>query len=303
MAITGAFAFMGGPPELPPGRIAGALEADSSEFLEFPRAPEADPPPVPVAKNLFPAPLVSAAAVLIKDARSGSVIYGKNPQARLPIASLTKLMTALAVMEYGDLDDNVEISPTDLHVHAYRVDFSPGEKLTVRDLLAALLVSSANDAALALSRYASGSTENFVKDMNDKAAALGMRSTSFANPIGFDDPRHYSTAEDLAKLADEFAHYSELLDIVKIKSTRISSVSGRETRALATTNRLLEQHPEVVGLKTGYTAEAKGSLIILVDQSAIVPGPRYYSIILASIDRERETALLLDWVAKEFTWK
>ena len=256
------------------------------------RAPGAGP----IARNLAPPPNTSAAAVLIKDVASGAVIYEKNPEARLPIASLTKLMTALVAVESGDLSDLVEISPTDLEVSAFRLNFTPGEKLTVRDLLIGMLVSSANDAALALSRYASGRTDNFVKDMNDKAVELQMLATSFTNPIGFDNPQHYSTAADLDKLVAEFMNHPELLEIVKMKQAVISTISGKESRRLVTTNQLLANRPGVIGLKTGYTSEAKGSLIILTSE------PGYYSIVLGSADRERETNLLLDWVEREFVW-
>ena len=285
------------PGRKPPGAVvAGVSAVQSPEATEFPRSAAAAEPARPTARNLFGKPNTLAAAVLIKDVASGAVIYEKNPHSRLPIASLTKLMTALVAVEYGDLDDQVEISPTDLEVSAFRVNFSPGEKLTVRDLLIAMLVSSANDAAMALSRYASGSTENFVRDMNDEAAVLGMQDTSFTNPIGFDHPKHFSTAADLDKLVTEFVNNPALLEIVQMKQALISTVSGKERRWLTTTNQLLGGRPGVIGLKTGYTSEAKGSLIILMNE------PRYYSIVLGSPDRERETNALLDWVEKEFEW-
>ena len=276
--------------------MAGASEVQPLEVTEFPQSAALAAPAPPTARNRFGTPDVSAAAVLIKDVASGAIIYQKNPHSRLPIASLTKLMTAVVAVQNGQLDDEVEISPTDLDVSAFRINFSPGEKLTVRDLLIAMLVASANDAALALSRYVSGRTDNFVKDMNDEAAALGMHSTSFNNPIGFDHPDHFSTAADLDKLVAEFVHHPELLEIVKMKQAVVSTVSGRDSRRLNATNKLLEERPGVIGLKTGYTAEAKGSLIILMND------PKYYSIVLDSADRERETNLLLDWVEKEFVW-
>lgn len=299
------FAFANKSTGLPSGTVAGALETEEANLeqtVEFPLAQSLPTPPLPIAQNLAPVPKVTAAAVLIKDIETGMVMYEKQPEARLPIASLTKLMTALVVMDYGNPDDEVEISPTDLAVSTYRVDFTPGEKLTVRDLLIAMLVSSANDAALTLSRYASGSTENFVKDMNDKAVALGMNDTSFTNPVGFDDPKHFSTASDLALLVDEFLHHPTLLKMVEMKTAEIASVSGKETRLLATTNQLLRERPEIHGLKTGYTAEAKGGLILLVDKGGEATSPKYYMIILGSSDREREANLLLDWVDKEFVW-
>ena len=280
-----------------PASVAGASEAPASvASTEFPIASEAESITVPLSRNAFLVPTLTAAAILVKDAASGAVIYQKNHETRLPIASLTKLMTALVAVKYGDLDDEVEISPADLEVSAYRVGFSPGEKVAVADLLKAMLISSANDAALALARYSAGSTENFVKEMNDQAVALGMTETSFANPIGFDSPAHYSTAADLSKLVEAFISRPELLDIVKLPSAIVRTVSGKESRQLYTTNLLLRERPGVIGLKTGYTAEAKGSIIILMGE------PRYYSIVLGSREREKETSILLDWVEKEFVW-
>lgn len=287
------------------GKVAGTVAVSAREaFLDFPIVSDTKLVSIPVSRNALKPPEVSAKALLVRDIGSGVVMLEKNSSAKLPMASLTKLMTALVVMENASLDEEVEIKNSDLSVVPYRVNFSPSEKLTIRDLLTAMLVSSANDAALSLARHTMGSTENFVKAMNDKARDLRMASTSFSNPVGIDNPEHYSTAADLSRLAQEFMNYAELLDIVKMKSAVISTVSGRQKIKLYSTNKLLLENASVVGLKTGYTAEAGGSLIVLVNRQSESALPvKYYSIMLGSDDREEETSLIMKWIEDNFLWK
>lgn len=308
--MVAVFAVFDSGPDVPSaeagnGRVAGMVAASGeAPFLDFPIVPDTKLVSIPVSRNAHKAPELSAKALLVRDVRSGVTMLEKNSSSRLPIASLTKLMTALVVMEKSSLDEEVEIKNSDLAVPAYRIDFSPREILTVRDLLTAMLVSSANDAALSLARHTMGSTANFVKAMNDKAGDLRMASTSFSNPVGFDDQEHYSTASDLSRLVEEFMNHGDLMDIVKMKSAVVSSVSGKQKIKLYSTNKLLLDRPEVIGLKTGYTAEAGGSLIILVNiGSESAPLAQYYSIMLGSDDREKETALIIKWIEDNFLWK
>ncbi len=276
--VGGAYTEASIPPK--PQRLPLA----SPSGLPVPRAPMAE----------LPIPGVAAAAVLVKDQNSGVIFYQKNPEAVLPIASLTKLMTALVVQTTVELTEEVVIESADLKTPAYRANLAVGEKLTVRDLLRAMLIASANDATLALARYTAGSVEDFVAKMNELAKLWGMSQTSFTNPVGFDDPRHYSSAADLALLVQKFLTHPELLEIVKEQEALLSSLDGRSTHKLLTTNKLLLTHPEVVGLKTGYTDEAKGNLIILTD--------KYYLIILGSRHREAEGETIMNWVKENFSW-
>lgn len=282
--------------------VAGSV-TEAASIGDFPVVPETRLPLVPVLSGSAPAPEISARAVLVRDRGSGVTIFEKNSAQRLPIASLTKLMTALVVLEHLHEQDEVKITAADVDTPQYRTGFVPGEKIAVSELLKAMLVSSANDAAQALARTAAGSVPEFVRFMNAKASVLRMADTSFTNPVGFDDPGHYSTAADLSRLVEEFLNYPALLEIVKTKSEIISTTDGADHRRLTTTNKLLLKYQEVIGLKTGYTAESKGSLIILVSRDIGGESAQYYSIILGSASRETETALILDWIKENFIWK
>ncbi len=233
---------------------------------------------------------LSARAALIKDLRSGELLYVKDPNQKLPVASLTKLMTALVVVKNMPLDKVVGITFEDTETVPNTVKLVQGEKLKTLDLLQAMLIASANDAALALSRAVYNDPEKFVQEMNREAQRLGMSNTFFTNPVGFDDPFQYSTATDLAKLVEEFLSYGELQKIVGTRETVIVSLDGSLRHKLVTTNRLMLENPEIRGIKTGYTSEAKGNLIILDNH--------FYSIILGSDDREVETLKVLQWSSR-----
>lgn len=307
LLMVAIFSVFNPSPEIPGGLVAGVTVRNSvgvgAGFLDFPIVPDSRLVLIPVSKNTAKSPEISAKAVLAADIGSGTVIFERNSAEKLPIASLTKLMTALVVVEQAPLDDQVEILAEDLDTVPFRLNFSPGERLTIRDLVTAMLVSSANDAALALARHTAGSRQNFVAAMNDKALKLGMVSTSFTNPVGFDHPNHYSTAADLSALVEEFINHAALVDIVKMKSAEITSEPSGRKLAIYTTNKLLLERSSVIGLKTGFTAEAKGSLIILVDRQTTGEPVRYYSIILGSDDREQETRMLMDWIEDNFVWQ
>lgn len=286
-----------------PGTVGGAYIISP---LDFPDAPDKKIY-VPVQTEGAAPLTIKARAVLVRDRDSKTVMFEKNPSAILPIASLTKLMTAIVVSKKTGLDDIVEIQTEDLAVPEYRADLAAGEKISVRNLLAAMLVASANDAAMALARHTGSGVPEFVTAMNREAKRLGMDATSFTNPVGFDDPAHYSTARDLARLVDEFLLYPELLDIAASREVVIASEDGANRHRLATTNKLMTERTDIRGLKTGYTEEARGNLIILADVFdegiSEEETPEYYSIVLGSDDREQETAKILDWIKGSYQWK
>lgn len=228
--------------------------------------------------------VLNAQAVLVRDKNSGIVLYEKKSSQRLPIASLTKLLTAIVAYQNVDMEELVEMGK--------------GRQFRAEDLLRAMLIASSNEAAVALARGASGSEQEFVRLMNQEVKRLGMHNTSFSNPIGFDDPSHYSTASDLAVLAEEFMQYPKLMAIAGTRSDEIYSADGKVKYSLTTTNKLMLDHEEIVGLKTGYTTEAKGNLMILVDQDRV----EYYLIILGSNQREADARAILDWIKENFSW-
>ena len=282
-----------------PGTVGGAF---ISSPLNFPEASDKKVMSPKFAAGAAPLALTARAA-LARDRGSGAVLFEKNPSAVLPIASLTKLMTAIVVFKNAAPDEIVVIETADTKVPLYRADLVPGEKITVRGLLEAMLISSANDAAMALVRHGGAGAAQFVQKMNAEASRLGMDSTSFANPVGFDDPAHYSTAEDLSRLVNEFLLYPQLVEIVSTKEAVISSADGKYIHHAVTTNKLLTEYREVRGLKTGYTSEARGNLIVLADaDSPDGSGAQYYSIILGSDQREEEMLKLMNWIKENYRW-
>ncbi len=196
---------------------------------------------------------LSAAAAILMDADSGEVLYEKDAARRMRIASTTKIMTALVVLEHARLPDTITVTG-DHMVEGSSMYLKPGEVVTVEELLYGLMLCSGNDAALALADCCGG-LETFVAAMNDKAAALGMTDTSFANPNGLDDENHYSTARDMAVLA---AYAAQDPTFRRICSTRTATVGGR---TMTNHNKLLSQVEGCIGMKTGYTRAAGRTLV------------------------------------------
>lgn len=204
---------------------------------------------------------VSAAAAVLMDADSGRLLYEKNGEKRMLIASTTKLMTALVALEQGGLQQ--EITVTGGHMaEGSSMYLRPGEKLTLETLLYGLLLSSGNDAALAMTECMGGAVP-FVARMNEKAAELGMENTHFANPNGLDDEAHYSTAEDMAKLA---AAAMDDPVLRRVASTRTARIGGR---TLTNHNKLLSRVEGCVGLKTGYTKAAGRTLVSCAERDGV----------------------------------
>ena len=196
---------------------------------------------------------LSAAAAILMDADSGEVLYEKDAGRRMRIASTTKIMTALVVLEHARLTDTVTVT-NDHMVEGSSMYLKPGEVVTVEELLYGLMLCSGNDAALALADCCGG-LDAFVQAMNEKAAALGMKDTSFANPNGLDDENHYSTARDMAVLA---AYAAENPTFRRICSTKTATVGGR---SMTNHNKLLRQIEGCIGMKTGYTKAAGRTLV------------------------------------------
>lgn len=204
---------------------------------------------------------VSAAAAVLMDADSGRLLYEKNGEKRMLIASTTKLMTALVALEQGGLQQ--EITVTGGHMaEGSSMYLRPGEKLTLETLLYGLLLSSGNDAALAVTECMGGAVP-FVARMNEKAAELGMENTHFTNPNGLDDEAHYSTAEDMAKLA---AAAMDDPVLRRVASTRTARIGGR---TLTNHNKLLSRVEGCVGLKTGYTRAAGRTLVSCAERDGV----------------------------------
>jgi len=197
------------------------------------------------------APPVHARAWIIEDARTGEVLAASKAHARVPIASITKLMTVLVVLEHEHLNDVVTIDRRAAAVGESSIDLHSGEQLTVRDLIKGALIQSANDAADALALSVSPDFGSFARLMNAKAAELRLRDTHFVRPDGLDAPGNYSTAADVTALARTLMRTRFIRETVR---TRTDTIAGG--RVVHTWDDLLGTFPHVLGVKTGHTAAA-----------------------------------------------
>lgn len=226
---------------------------------------------------------VSATAAVLMDADMGQVLYEKNGDRQMLIASTTKIMTALVVLEHAAPDDVITVTP-DHMAEGSSMYLRAGETVRVEELLYGLLLCSGNDAALALTECAGGLTP-FVALMNEKAAALGLAHTSFANPNGLDADGHYSTARDMAVLAAAAVENPTFRRICSSRSVTIGQ------RTMENHNRLLRQVEGCVGLKTGYTQAAGRTLVSCTERD----GCRLVAVTLQDGNDWADHAALYDY--------
>jgi serine-type D-Ala-D-Ala carboxypeptidase (penicillin-binding protein 5/6) len=235
-------------------------------------------------------PQVSGRAWLVENGVTGDVLLAHGARARVPIASITKLMTILLTLEQTKLDDVVTVSPQAAAVGESTANLRAGERLTVRELLEAALIASANDAADALAYYVGhGSESRFVAMMNARAHQLGLLDTHYVRPDGLDAPGHVSSAHDVTYLARLLMHYPAIRQIVR---QRVATISGGHV--LHTWNDLLYSYPGIFGVKTGHTSEAGWNEIAAARRG----GFSIYATLLGSPDRStrnNDLESLLDW--------
>jgi serine-type D-Ala-D-Ala carboxypeptidase (penicillin-binding protein 5/6) len=221
-----------------------------------------------IAPHQFPPWRVAPAhGILLKELNSGRVLYEHDAGKRMSPASLTKIMSALVILERGQLDDLVTISPNAARAHKTHLRVKAGQVFRLEDLLKAMLIMSANDACLAAVEHVGGDEAQFVILMNAKAAALGLADTHFSNGCGFDNADHYSTAEDLAALSVIALDQPIFRQLVREERAIITPVNGHRAYVLHNTNRLLGRIPGVEGIKTGFTSKAGRCLIAKVSQN------------------------------------
>lgn len=250
-------------------------------------------------KNLRgPVPQISADRVIIIDPASDEVLFDKNADKRGAIASTTKLLTALLVVETGSLDQIITVEQSDTQCAPVRLGIKAGDRYTRRQLLTAVLVKSSNDIAQALARDNAGSVEAFVAKMNAKCAELGLKNSHYVNPHGLpstngDDP--YSTARELSVIAKVCDQKPEIREIVKLQSYKFTFPNGRVTE-LANTNRVLRTSSYCDGMKTGYTNAAGYCLVASGERN----GRRRIVVVLNDSEGGvwRDANSLLDWALK-----
>jgi serine-type D-Ala-D-Ala carboxypeptidase (penicillin-binding protein 5/6) len=201
------------------------------------------------------ADLVKARAAVAIDPSTEKIFYSKNPNRRLPPASTTKLMTAIIAVENEELSRVVTITRNAARTAPTRAGFREGDRVTVEDLLHAALISSANDAAVALAEAVAGSEKNFVGLMNEKAGEIGARDTRFINATGLPGPGQHITALDLSRILKYAMTYPKIREIIGTSQARITTARGK-TISLRSTDKLLGVDDKVIGGKTGYTRSA-----------------------------------------------
>lgn len=220
---------------------------------------------VPDNPVVRPAQNVRAKAAFVVDPKSAFVYHEKNAHTKLPIASLTKIMTAIIVLEENNLNDKVLIEFNPDLIEGRKMGLYQYERITVKNLLLGLIIHSANDAAFALAVHNAGSMTAFVEKMNQKAEILGLKNTNFSNSIGFDDPNDYSTARELSLLSMYALKKPLFRKMAGIASLSVYSDTGLEHR-IETTNKLLQaSYLNILGLKTGTTDEAGECFIGLIE--------------------------------------
>jgi len=208
-----------------------------------------------------------ARAILLKELKSGRLLYAAGTTHRLAPASLTKIMSALVILEQGHLQEIVTISQEAAAAPRTRLDLWPGQRFYLVDLLQAMLITSANDACRAAAQHVGGSEQQFVALMNQKATTLQLQDTHFTNACGFDGPQHYSTAEDLARLSEVALQDPRFTHIVKQEKSTMKEIGKGRVYELHSTNHLLGESPGVEGIKTGFTRHAGPCLIVKVSQN------------------------------------
>jgi D-alanyl-D-alanine carboxypeptidase (penicillin-binding protein 5/6) len=234
-------------------------------------------------------PPVDADAYFVQNAGTGEVLAAADEREHLPMASITKLMTAVVALEHASLDDVATVSQRTASVGESTINLRPGERVTLRDLIRAALIQSANDAANAIAAFVGkGSVGRFVELMNARARQLGLTDTHFANPDGLDAPGHYSSAGDVTKLARVAMNKPFIRETVRLVS---ATAAGRQ---LHTWNDLLSSFPRTIGVKTGHTDGAGWSQVA----AARGGGVTIYATILGGETREGrngDLAALLTW--------
>jgi D-alanyl-D-alanine carboxypeptidase (penicillin-binding protein 5/6) len=241
----------GSPDPMPKGAKKSATAKEN-------KAPAPQPLPGPIPQT--PPPPVIAESAIVVDLGSGRVLYAKNADVVRPVASTQKIVTALCVIEGGDIDKQVTVAASDSQCEPTNLGIKAGETYSRRELLKVLMVKSANDVGRALARDVGGSQENFAALMNARAAQLGMRQSHFVNPHGLPDPQQFSTARDMA-IAARQAYRSPLLRSYFATKEMTFQFNSGKTIELENTNKILKTVPYCNGMKTGTTNAAGRCLV------------------------------------------
>lgn len=253
-----------------------------------------EPPPPRQGWMVPPAPSVSAVSWIVFDDNANWIIASHDPDAHRSPASTTKMMTALVAADHASFDEIVTVGPSAAQAGEAEIGLVASERVSMGDLISAMLVRSANDAAEAIAEHVGGSIEGFAELMNEKAEALGMTNSHFTNPHGLDEPDHYSSAADLLILARAVLDNPQLAAMVRSKTLDFAPAPDGTLRGGPATNELLEDYPGAIGVKTGFTFQA--SLVLAA--AAEREGRRLLAVVMGSEGVEghfRDGSALLDY--------
>lgn len=254
-------------------------------------------PPIPVLKGEESYPVVSSQGVLAVDLDSGISLYEKNSDSPLLPASTTKIVTALTALDAYSLDQVLKVDG--VKVVGQKMGLRKGEEMKFEDLLYGLLVYSANDAAVTLAENYPGGYEAFINAMNAKAKELSMNSSNFENPVGLDGQSQITTARDLVRVSEFAMKNKEFAKIVGTKEITIQDASGKISYNLKNINELLGNVPGVLGVKTGWTENARENLVTYMERD----GHKIMIAVLGSQDRFGETKELINWIFGNYEWQ
>lgn len=266
------------------------IDINSMQFLEL--------PPAVNVSNTTALPQINAKYGIILDRASKEVLYGKNENEKCKMASTTKIMTAIIVLENSNLEDIVEISVKSANTGGSRLGLKKNDKISVKHLLYGLMLKSGNDAAVALAEHIGGDLENFAQMMNTKAKELNLLNTNFVTPHGLDNDNHYTTAYDLAILSDYALQNPIFSEIVK--TTNYTVLINNIPKDISNTNELLGNFEGIYGIKTGFTNGANRCLVTSCKRD----NKDFICIVLGcdtKKDRTNDTVKLLNYAFENFT--
>jgi len=278
------------------------LHNQSNKQLQLPSSKDTyltaslDPNFIPIRNWSITEPEISAKAAGIFEINGNKFIYQKNIKEKLPIASLTKIITAIIALENLKLEDEITISQKAVMTEGENGRLVIGEKLNVLNLLYIMLIESSNDAAVALS----GAVTNFIDLMNSRMSELSLNDTHFTEPTGISE-LNYSTVYDLAQMVKYSMDKPLIWQILGIKEIDIYSQDKKIKHHLVNTDKLLDEIPEIIGGKTGFTDEAGGCMLTIVKLPNKV-GEYLITIVLGSDNRELSTKKLIEWIQKAYVW-
>lgn len=252
---------------------------------------------IETSANLNDEPKINSRSAVVIDRKSKNIIYGKNENVKKAMASTTKIMTAMVVIQNTNLNNIVDISKKAAGTGGSRLGLKAGDKITVKDLLYGLLLRSGNDCAVALAEYVAGSVPEFSNLMNQNAQMLGLNNTHFVTPHGLDEEEHYTTAYELAILADYALNNEVFAQIVNTKSYTINI--NKNSKTLNNTNELLGNLNGVYGVKTGFTNGAGRCLVTSIKRGNL----DVICVVLGADtkkDRTRDSAKLIEYTFNKY---